>query len=105
MAELKKRQQQFEDAEIYTQRALKMRPTDAGARFSLAGIYVSTGRPEEARALLETVVADAPAYAEAHVLLATVYYRLQRKADGDRMRAVVERLNAEAQKRNLLSKP
>ena len=39
------------------------------------------------------------------MLLATVYYRLQRKADGDRMRAVVERLNAEAQKRNLLSKP
>jgi Tfp pilus assembly protein PilF len=55
--------------------------------------------------LLEDVVADAPNYTEAYVLLATVYYRLQRKEDGDRMRKVVERLNAEAQQRNLLKQP
>ena len=34
---------------------------------------------------------------EAHVSLATVYYRLKRKADGDRERATVLKLNAEKQ--------
>jgi hypothetical protein len=33
----------------------------------------------------------------AHVSLATVYYRLKRKADGDRERATVLKLNAESQ--------
>jgi tetratricopeptide (TPR) repeat protein len=105
VAELKKRDQAFDDAKIYVERALRMRPDDPGARFSMAGIHVSLGEPEPARVLLEDVVADAPNYTEAYVLLATVYYRLQRKEDGDRMRKVVERLNAEAQQRNLLKQP
>jgi len=45
--------------------------------------------------LLEAIVAEAPAFLEAHVALATAYYRQQRKADGDRERAVVERLTEE----------
>ena len=48
----------------------------------------SRSRPARADGqLLEDVVAAAPKYSEACALLATVYYRLQRKADGDRMRA------------------
>ena len=43
------------------------------------------------------VAADAPTFTEAYVLLATVYYRLQRREDGDRVRGIIERLNAEAQ--------
>jgi hypothetical protein len=42
-------------------------------------------------------VADMPAYIDAHVLLATTYYRLKRKEDGDRERRIVEKLTAEAQ--------
>jgi hypothetical protein len=76
-----------------------MRPHDAGARFSLAGLHVSRGETDQARVLLEGVVADHPTFTEAYVLLATVYYRLQRREDGDRMRARVEALNAEAQAR------
>ena len=38
-----------------------------------------------------------PDYAEAHVLLASVYYRLNRKSDGDRERAVAQKLSAEQQ--------
>lgn len=37
--------------------------------------------------------------AQAHVTLATVYYRLNRKLDGDRERAPVQKLNAQAQSR------
>jgi hypothetical protein len=42
----------------------------------------------------EALVADTPAYIDAHVLLATTSYRLKRKDDGDRERQVVEKLTA-----------
>jgi hypothetical protein len=48
---------------------------------------------------LEAIVKDSPQFTEAHVSLATVYYRLKRKEDGDRERAIVQKLNAEAQAR------
>lgn len=97
IGDLKKRDQLFDEAEPYITRALRMRPDDPTARFSLAGLHVSRGDAEQAREVLEQVVADAPAFTEAYVLLATVYYRLQRREDGDRVRGIIERLNAEAQ--------
>jgi len=97
IGDLKKRDQRFDEAEPYITRALRMRPDDLTARFSLAGLHVSRGETDEARTVLEAIVADAPTFVEAHVLLATVYYRLQRREDGDRVRATIERLNAEAQ--------
>lgn len=97
IGDLRKREQRFDEAEPYIQRALRMRPQDPTARFSLAGLHVSRGETEQARVVLEGIVADAPTFTEAYVLLATVYYRLQRRDDGDRMRGVIERLNAEAQ--------
>ena len=99
VGELKKRDQLFDDARIYIDRALKMRPDDVPARFALAGVEVSQGRNEQARELLEAVVAAEPKYVEACTQLALVYYRLNRRADGDRMRARVQELNAEAQAR------
>ncbi len=38
---------------------------------------------------LEELIKETPHFVEAHVSLATVYYRLKRKADGDRERAIV----------------
>jgi len=99
IGDLRKREQRFDDAEPYIRRALRMRPQDPTARFSLAGLHVSRGEAEPARAVLEAIVADSPTFTEAYVLLATVYYRLQRRDDGDRMREVIERLNADAQAR------
>jgi Tfp pilus assembly protein PilF len=55
------------------------------------------GRPDAARRQLEQLVKEAPAFTAAHVTLATVYYRLKRKTDGDRERAIVEKLTAETQ--------
>jgi tetratricopeptide (TPR) repeat protein len=97
IGDLRKREQKFDEAEPYIRRALRMRPQDPTARFSLAGLHVSRGETEQARGVLETIVSDSPSFTEAYVLLATVYYRLQRREDGDRMRAVIEKLNAEAQ--------
>ena len=52
---------------------------------------------EEAVALLESIVKETPDAVDIHVQLATGYNRLKRKADADREREIVDRLNAEAQ--------
>ena len=80
-------------------RALKIRPGDPGVRYQLATIQLQEGKVEEARAALEQLVRESPQFIEAHVSLATVYYRLKRKQDGDRERAIVLKLNAEKQAR------
>ena len=40
-----------------------------------------------------------PNFLEAHIALATLYYRLKRKDDGDREQAIIVSLNAEKQAR------
>jgi hypothetical protein len=47
--------------------------------------------------MFESIVKEAPDLIEAHVQLATAYNRLKRKDDADRERAIIDRLNAEAQ--------
>jgi len=66
-------------------------------RYQLATLDLQDGRTEEARIQLEKLTKEIPQFVEAHVSLATVYYRLKRKEDGDRERAIVLRLNAEKQ--------
>ena len=97
MGMLLRKDEQYDRALKYVRHALEVRPGDVGVRYQLATIELSMGKVEEARAQLESLVAEAPNFTEAHVSLATVYYREKRKADGDRERAVVEKLNAEKQ--------
>ena len=75
--------------------ALRVRPEDAGALYQLASIDVMEGRNEQARMELEQLVKSNPSFLEAQVSLATVYYRLHRSADGDRVRVVVRKLQQE----------
>jgi tetratricopeptide (TPR) repeat protein len=77
--------------------ALAVRPGDAAARYQLAALDLQDGRTEIARAQLEKLTREIPQFVEAHVSLATAYYREKRKQDGDRERAIVLRLNAERQ--------
>ena len=56
-------------------------------------------RLPEVRADLESIIKDHPNFSEAHVALAGIYYRLKQKAEGDRERAIVKRLQDEAQAR------
>ena len=44
-------------------------------------------------------MADQPAFSEAHVSLATVYYRLGRREDGNRHQAIVQQLKRDQQAR------
>jgi tetratricopeptide (TPR) repeat protein len=97
MAVLLKEDEKIDEALVCLHRALQVRPGDLGVRYQLASINVRAGKTEAARGELESIVKEAPTFIEAHVTLATVYYRLKRKEDGDRERAIVQKLNAEAQ--------
>ena len=89
--------QKNQEALGYLEHALRLRPGDPGARFQIAAVHLALGKTDQARVEIEQLVKDHPQFPEAHVTLATIYYRLKRKADGDRERAIVQRLNAERQ--------
>jgi hypothetical protein len=55
------------------------------------------GNVPQARKLLEALIKDNPEFLDAHVSLARLYYRLHMKQDGDRERAIVDKLTAEVQ--------
>ncbi len=94
MGLLLRKDEKYDEALKYIHHALEIRPGDVGVRYQIASIEMSVGQVEEARGHLESLVAEAPDFTEAHVSLATAYYRQKRKADGDRERAIVEKLNA-----------
>jgi tetratricopeptide (TPR) repeat protein len=92
-----KEERQHDEAASYFERAATVRPGDPGARYQQATLYLATGDNTRAQQMLERLVAENAGFTEAHVSLATVYYRLKRKADGDRHKAIAEKLTAEAQ--------
>jgi tetratricopeptide (TPR) repeat protein len=94
---LRKQEQNYEDARRCFERALGVRPGHAAVRYQLATLDLLAGDTEAARVKLEQLTKETPQFVEAHVSLATVYYRLKRKEDGDRERATVLKLNAEKQ--------
>ncbi|PYQ14957.1 MAG: hypothetical protein DMF80_10955 [Acidobacteria bacterium] len=77
--------------------AASLRPGDLAALYQVGALRLQLGQTEGARDVLERVVAAAPDFLEAHVSLALVYYRLKRKADGDRHRAIAEELQRQLQ--------
>jgi tetratricopeptide (TPR) repeat protein len=94
---LLRQDKQYEEALGYLSRAEQLRPREQYARYHLGAVLAALGRPGEARPLLEGVAKEYPDFIEARALLASVYYRLNRKEDGDRERAIVQKLNAEQQ--------
>jgi tetratricopeptide (TPR) repeat protein len=92
MGAIAKEDQAYVEARRYLERALKTRPNDPGVRYQLANVDLATANLEPARLALEALVKESPEFAEAHASLATVYYRLNRSADGDRERATSEKL-------------
>ena len=97
MGALLRQDQKNKEALDHFERALRSRPGDPGARFQIASVHFAQGNIDQARAELEQLVRNSPQFSEAHVTLATIYYRLKRKADGERERAIVQKLNAERQ--------
>jgi Tfp pilus assembly protein PilF len=96
---LLRQEEKLVEARHLLERALFVRSGDFAARYQIAAIDMTEGKIEEARKSLEAIAKEAPDFTEAHVSLATVYYRLKRKEDGDRERDIVKKLNAAQQAR------
>jgi tetratricopeptide (TPR) repeat protein len=88
---------QLDEADEYLKRAARLRPQDPASLYALGALHLAAGRVEEAQAALEAAVAQVPNYRQAHVLLATAYYRRKDKAKGDLHRDIAEKLRAEEQ--------
>jgi tetratricopeptide (TPR) repeat protein len=87
----------LDEAHEHLKRASRLRSQDLAVLYMLGSLHLAAGRPEQARDALETVTARAPKYRQAHVLLATAYYRLKDKAKGDAHRDIAEKLRTEQQ--------
>jgi tetratricopeptide (TPR) repeat protein len=85
---------QIELAADYIARAARLRPKHPDVLYAQARVSLARDDVASARKHLEELVSVAPDYEGGHVLLGTVYYRLQMRAEGDRERAIVERLKA-----------
>ncbi len=89
--------QDYEAAARHLERARQMRPQSLALRYQLANLDLAQKRTDAARRNLESIVAEAPDWVEPHITLATAYYRLKRNEDGDRINAIVQKLNRDAQ--------
>jgi len=85
-------------AREHLQRALQLKPGSTVARYEWARLERTEGQVEAAARDFEKVVHDDPAWAQPHVELAALYFRLNRQEDGERERAIFDRLTAEQQK-------
>lgn len=91
----------LDEAGEYLARAARLRPNDPDVLYGLARIQMGREDLPGALRTLEQLTSQAPAFEGGHVLLATVYYRSGRKEDGDRQRAIVEKLKAERKAKEL----
>ena len=87
----------YKEAIPFLNRALQVRPGDPGVRYQFAIGEIGMGNIPQARKLLEALIKDNTEFLDAHVSLARLYYRLHMKQDGDRERAIVDKLTAEVQ--------
>jgi tetratricopeptide (TPR) repeat protein len=86
-----------DEAIDHLQKAVVLDPGDVQSKHELALCYITKGDFKQAAPLLEEVVSKDPELTAAHVALARTYYRMHRTQDGDRERAIVERLEAAEQ--------
>jgi tetratricopeptide (TPR) repeat protein len=91
----------FARARAYFDKARLLRPRSVALKFQFGALALAENRLDEALEQLESVAREAPDFVEGHVSLATLYYRLKRKEDGDRERAIVQRLNEQIQQKEL----
>lgn len=94
-------EREFERAAPLLREALAQKPENAGILYLAGQVALAQGDPGGAAAVLEKSVRRQPGFRAAHVLLARAYARLGRAAEAAREQAVIARLNAEEQARQL----
>jgi tetratricopeptide (TPR) repeat protein len=88
----------LDGAREHLQRALQLKPDSNLARYEWARLERTQGQVEAAAKDFEKVVRADPKWAQPHVELAALYFRMDRQEDGERERAIYDRLTAEQQK-------
>lgn len=96
-------QRDLRGARLHIERALALKPSSPQARFEEARLERAEGQLHAAVKHMEKVVDDEPDWLQPHIELAALYYRVKRPQDGARERAIVDRLTAEEQQRELRS--
>ena len=91
------KRRQMEESRTYLDRALKLNPGSATARYEMAMWKSTSGQYADAAKDLEELVKTNPDWLQPHIELANVYYRLHRPADGAKERAIVAKLNEDQQ--------
>jgi len=84
----------LDGARDHLQRALQLKPESTVARYEWARLERTEGQVEAAARDLERVVRADPNWAQPHVELAALYFRMNRQEDGERERAIFDRLTA-----------
>jgi superkiller protein 3 len=90
-----------EEAVRYLTHALRLRASDLTVKYSLGVAYLSLGRLDAARPLLEEVEGAAPDHLPTHMQLAVLYVRLGRTEDAARERATAARLQKDVDARGV----
>ncbi len=88
----------LDGARRHLQSAMQLKPDSTVARYEWARLERTEGQVEAAARDFEKVVHDDPTWAQPHVELAALYFRLNRQEDGEKERAIFDRLTAEQQK-------
>lgn len=88
----------LDGAREHLQRALQLKPDSTLALYEWARLERTEGHVEAAARDMEKVVRADPRWPQPHVELAALYFRLNRQDDGERERALFDRLTAEQQK-------
>ncbi len=84
----------LDGARKHLERAVELNPSSTLALYALARMKRTQGEIEAAVKDFEKVVREDPDWAQPHVELAALYFRLNRQADGERERAAFDRLNS-----------
>jgi len=90
-------QRDLANARQHLETAVHLNPTSPLARYELARVERSQNELEKAAADFEKVIDADPKWLLPHVELAALYFKLKRPQDGQRERAIVDRLTAEQQ--------
>jgi len=88
----------LDGAREHLQRALQLKPDSNVAVYEWARLERTEGKVEAATRDMEKVVRADPKWAQPHVELASLYFRMNRQEDGEKQRAIYDRLTAEQQK-------
>ena len=94
----------YDTARPLLELALQLEPDSPMARIKLAELNGMTGNYAEAVRELEKLEKANPDWAEPHVQLAALYYKVHRAEDGQRERSIVEEIETKRQQSGVAPK-